>query len=51
MTSIKYSKSCVEDDVNGSEDWKEFGFLYIVKISSLEEYQVILILTLARSAA
>lgn len=30
---------------------RKLGFDYIVKISSLEEFQVILILTLARSAA
>lgn len=34
-----------------SEDGNEIGFDYILKISSLEEFQVILILTLARSAA
>lgn len=36
------NKSPVEDVVNGIEDWKEVGFEYILKSSSLEEFQVTL---------
>lgn len=32
----------MEDVVNDIEDWKELGFEYIVKSSSLEEFQVTL---------
>lgn len=36
------NKSSVEDVVNDIEDWKEVGIEYIVKSSSLEEFQVTL---------